>query len=96
MINLLRTLITKLLIIIVSLVVTPQVGFVQDKGAKSVKSGNKGGRNKQVKSTYKRQKRSRRKTWRNQDKATRKRMKRAAKNARRRQRGKPQKNNRLV
>jgi len=89
-------LITKLLIIIASLFVIPQYGFVQDRGAKSVKSGDKGSKGKRVKSTYKKQKRTRKKHWKNQDKSTRKRMKRAAKNARRRQKGKPMKNNRLV
>ncbi len=88
--------ITKILIIIASVIVVPQNGFLQDRGAKSVKSGDKGGKGKRVKSTYKKQKRNRKKHWKNQDKATRKRMKRAAKNAKRRQKGKPMKNNRLV
>ncbi len=88
--------ITKLLIIIASLVIIPSTDFAQDRGAKSVKSGERAGKGKQVKSTYKKQKRTRKHQWKNQDKETRKRMKRAAKNAKRRQKGKPMRNNRLV
>ena len=82
------TIITKIFIIIALIFVLPENGVAQDRGASSVNSGDKVGRGKQVKSTYSRQKRTRKKQWKNQDKATRKRMKRAAKNAKRRQKGK--------
>ena len=96
----LHKLITKLLIIIVSLVVMPSANpiYAQDKGAKSVKS-EKGGKKKGKKprrGSFKQRKRTSKRHWKNQDKATRKRMKRAARNAKRRQKGKPMKNNRLV
>lgn len=95
-----RSFLTKLLIIIASLIVVPDLGetmYAQDKGAKSVKSGK--GKSKSKRSTrgsYKQRKRSSKRHWKNQDKVTRKRMKRAARNAKRRQKGKPMKNNRLV
>jgi len=83
---------TKLTIIIACAIVVPNIGYSQDKGAKTVKTGKSKSRAKKVKQG----KRSRKKSYKNQDKATRKRMKRAAKNAKRRQRGKPMKNNRLT
>ena len=92
-----RILITKLLIIIASLIVMPQTAYVQDKGAKSVKSEKGKSKSKRrTRGSYKQRKRSGKRHWKNQDKVTRKRMKRAAKNAKRRQKGKPMKNNRLV
>lgn len=95
--KLLRSYITKIIIIIACLLVTPQVAYNQDKGAKSVKSGS-GSKNKskRLKNSYNSRKRVGKKNWNNQDKETRKRMKRAAKNAKRRQKGKPMKSNRLV
>ncbi|MBK7128125.1 MAG: hypothetical protein IPM74_13150 [Crocinitomicaceae bacterium] len=94
----LQKLLTKLLIIISVTLILPSEGFVQDKGAKSIKSGGGGSRNKSrgLRSSYSSRKRSGRKHWNNQDKETRKRMRRAARNAKRRQKGKPMKNNRLV
>jgi uncharacterized protein YxeA len=90
--NRLISLLTKLAIIIACILVVPNNGVSQDKGAKTVKSGKSSSRSKKIKQG----KRSRKKSYKNQDKATRKRMKRAAKNAKRRQRGKPMKNNRLT
>jgi hypothetical protein len=88
--------ITKILIIIVSITIAPQLGYTQDKGVKSVKTKNSSAKKKRVRNSYNSRKRTGKKQWKNQDKATRKRMKRAAKNARRRQKGKPMNNNRLV
>ena len=93
----LLSLLTKLLIIIASFAITPNVVHAQDKGAKSVKSekGKKKGK-KNARGSFRQRKRTSKRHWKNQDKATRKRMKRAAHNAKRRQKGKPMKNNRLV
>jgi hypothetical protein len=88
----LTSIITKLLLIIAFAVASPTMGYSQDGGAKTVKTGRSKSRAKKIKQG----KRSRKKSYKNQDKATRKRMKRAAKNAKRRQRGKPMKNNRLT
>ncbi|MEZ4922655.1 MAG: hypothetical protein R2780_05725 [Crocinitomicaceae bacterium] len=88
----LTSILTKIMLFIVLIVAVPTIGYTQDGGAKTVKSGRSKSRAKKIKQG----KRSRKKSYKNQDKATRKRMKRAAKNAKRRQRGKPMKNNRLT
>ena len=90
--NRLSSILTKIIVIIAFAVISPNLGFSQDKGAKTVKTGRSKSRAKKIKQG----KRSRKRSYKNQDKATRKRMKRAARNAKRRQRGKPMKNNRLT
>jgi uncharacterized protein YxeA len=92
----LQSILTKILIIIASLFIIPEIGSSQDRGAKSVKSDKGSKKGKRVRNSYNGRKRTGKKQWKNQDKSTRKRMKRAAKNAKRRQKGKPMKNNRLV
>lgn len=90
------SIITKLLIIIASLFLIPEIGNSQDRGAKSVKADKGSKKGKRVRDSYNGRKRAGKKQFKNQDKATQKKMKHAAKNAKRRQQGKPMKNNRLV